>query len=51
MLGRWHEIDGTGFAIREPNDPKVMFSGIGLQWVGEMQVMNFLGTKQDGRPK
>jgi hypothetical protein len=27
MLGRWHEIDGTGFAISESNDPKVMFSG------------------------
>ena len=25
--------------------------GIGLQWVGEMQVMNFLETNQDGRPK
>ena len=25
MLGRWHGMDGTGFAISELNDPKAMY--------------------------
>jgi len=31
MLGRWHGMDGTGFAISESNDPKAMFLWVS-QW-------------------
>ncbi|HTZ89013.1 MAG TPA: DUF3303 family protein [Alloacidobacterium sp.] len=26
MLGRWHGMDGTGFAIAETDDPKALYA-------------------------
>ena len=31
MLGRWHSLNGHGFAISESNDPKAMYRWV-TQW-------------------
>ena len=31
MLGRWHGMDGTGFAVSESTDPKAMYRWV-AQW-------------------
>jgi hypothetical protein len=33
MLGRWHGMDGKGFAISESTDPKAMYRWV-AQWAG-----------------
>jgi hypothetical protein len=37
MLGRWHGMNGTGFAISESDDPKAMYQRY-AQWANVMEV-------------
>jgi hypothetical protein len=37
MLGRWHGMNGTGFAISESNDPKAMYQWY-AQWANVMEI-------------